>query len=587
MLRSSIALKTRGAYDKTLHRFKRPNLLESQRTRAFHLEFTSRCNLKCIYCAAGQPDYQGSDIAPETIDKVIELLVRRKPEVVSVNGHGETTIYKDWHLYCNRMLDLGLNLHIISNFCKKFSPEELETLSRFKSIEISCDTHDPILFAKLRRGADMVTLGTNLQRLKTCCKESERPFPSINFSCVISDQNALHLEEYVKFGLSLGVCYFNFCTLNPYPELEDAGSQEPRPMTVLPLEKLHRAEKVMLRAFDILKRSRILYRTQGDPIGTLRETIRRLETAPAQGGVQTPSAELPYSHQETLPPETPDREVPAAMEAEAASWSRRSLEFPPDGTRTRDCLEPWEFLMVRSNRDVYPCCWYPPVFSMSESPFVRDMFNSSPIKAIRRGLLTGQLSRDCRTCVARGWTTTGELRKKVQQYLSPFPLSRFFYLKGKMVPDQLSSIEVEHGEGWYPPESDETLNPPERRHWQWVGRQAFCRLENPGKETVLSILGGVNKAILQQQGVTVKCNGEPLDTFVPEEPYFFKEYILPTGLMGRGSYVPLVLETDRTFVPAREIPGAGDTRELGVQVFQLFAGVKKKEGRKPATGGFY
>ena len=141
--------------------WRRNNWLVSPRTRVVHIEFTSRCNLRCVYCAASQPTYKGIDLDVKTIDSAIEALKKREIKVLSVNGHGETTLYKNWHLYCNKMLDAGIQLHIISNFAKEFSQDEIQTLSRFKSIEISCDTNDPELLKKLRRGIDLQTLGLN------------------------------------------------------------------------------------------------------------------------------------------------------------------------------------------------------------------------------------------------------------------------------------------------------------------------------------------------------------------------------------------------------------------------------------------
>ena len=134
------------------------SLLESPWTKIAHIEFTSRCNLRCVFCYASQPGYKGIDLDVETIEDTIESLKTRNVKVVTVSGHGETTLYKNWHCYCSNMLDAGMTLHIISNFAKELSHEELKTLLRFKSIEISCDTSNPVLFKELRRGADLKTI---------------------------------------------------------------------------------------------------------------------------------------------------------------------------------------------------------------------------------------------------------------------------------------------------------------------------------------------------------------------------------------------------------------------------------------------
>jgi MoaA/NifB/PqqE/SkfB family radical SAM enzyme len=88
--------------------------------RRIILEFTSRCNLACAYCETSLPQYRslGKDMDPTALNAIIDYLIEHKPSSVCVNGHGETTIYKDWHKYCNRLLDHGIPLGIITNLAK-------------------------------------------------------------------------------------------------------------------------------------------------------------------------------------------------------------------------------------------------------------------------------------------------------------------------------------------------------------------------------------------------------------------------------------------------------------------------------------
>ena len=131
------------------------DLLISCHTTSANIEFTSRCNLKCIYCSRVREDYVCKDINSEILDKLIAQLQIRRVEFVAVNGHGETTIRKDWQKYCDKFLALEIPLQITTNFSRIFSADEMATLTRFRRIVISVDCSDPILFKKIRCGADL------------------------------------------------------------------------------------------------------------------------------------------------------------------------------------------------------------------------------------------------------------------------------------------------------------------------------------------------------------------------------------------------------------------------------------------------
>ena len=108
------------------------------------IEFTSRCNLRCVYCHKSQPDAgNGSDLPDEVLEKAVAYAISHPTSRICVNGNGETTLRKNWDYYCDRILEKNVNLGIITNLSKEFTDKELSTLCRFKSIEVSCDTADP------------------------------------------------------------------------------------------------------------------------------------------------------------------------------------------------------------------------------------------------------------------------------------------------------------------------------------------------------------------------------------------------------------------------------------------------------------
>ena len=98
------------------------DLMHSEYTNHAFIEFTTNCNLKCVYCASRQLGYKAMDLDLSRFDAILGDLKRRKVSLVSVHGHGETTTVNQWHDYCERLLDQGMRLDITTNLAKPLSP---------------------------------------------------------------------------------------------------------------------------------------------------------------------------------------------------------------------------------------------------------------------------------------------------------------------------------------------------------------------------------------------------------------------------------------------------------------------------------
>ncbi len=524
------------------------NLLESPRTNVAHVEFTSKCNIRCVYCPSSHPQYQNIDMDIETLESVTEALKKRGAKIVCVNGGGETTIYKDWHRYCNKLLDEGLSLVITSNFAKEFSAEEIHTLSQFKSIEISCDTSDPVLFKKLRRGNNLQTLCANISRLKAAAAEKKLPLPVLSFSCVVSDQNIFQLPDLVAFGKQLGISHFNFCNLIKYPDLKEAIN--PQHITEMPPGLLLKAKESLVETFKLLRDSGIKYHVQQGLLDSLEHKIQAINApAPTPPSPQVPNVPLRYS--------SPQKEG-----------------------QTRNCLDPWEFVMIRANAEVLPCCGHAPVYTLGKRQSLLEVFNNIPMQTLRRQLLTGDLPIDCINCTRMGWTSTHNLQKRVQEFLYP-PL-RFFrgwlwhpqpkYTKT----DTFREFESTYEDGWYDPETDLSIEDPRCRHWRWTSKQAHCILANPRRDALLILRGARPLPILVNQSIRLELNSSCLDEFRLRASNFYIEYVIPAEMMGGDEKITLKISTDKTFIPSEVNPQTTDSRELGIQVHELFFGQRDR-----------
>ena len=139
--------------------------------------------------------------------------------------------------------------------------------------------------------------------------------------------------------------------------------------------------------------------------------------------------------------------------------------------------------------------------------------------------------------------------------------------KLKVLPPPPDMPEIVYEKGWYDQEID--LNAPLKK-WRWLGAEARCIVDNPGRDGMLVIRGGVNKEIMPDQKVIFKINDMVLDEFVPGEITFQKSYTVKKEMLGDKDEFILTVAVDKTFFPAKLFPQNKDERELGCQISFIY-----------------
>ena len=233
-------------------------LARTTRTHVLQIEFTTRCDLRCTYCALSQPTWHGKDLdlSQFNYDELIAAARQRKCKVLNLHGHGETTMLPNWVEHAQKAVDTGIGVTICSNFGHEHTKEETEVLARFKGITISLDTVDPDLFKRLRRGAKLETLLNNMGKLRF---ESSRisHYPTLTWCCVLSDQNWRGMMDFVKCGLSLGVRTFCICNLHLLSTPK--GGTELKHVSSLPKEEALEAYNLLYDVQQYVKSRRALF----------------------------------------------------------------------------------------------------------------------------------------------------------------------------------------------------------------------------------------------------------------------------------------------------------------------------------------
>ncbi len=134
-------------------------------------------------------------------------------------------------------------------------------------------------------------------------------------------------------------------------------------------------------------------------------------------------------------------------------------------------------------------------------------------------------------------------------------------------PPPIDTPVIIYEEGWY----DREMNPETYlKEWRWTAKEATCVIDNPHRDALLVVKGGVNKEVFQDQKVIFKINNQVIEEFIPETGFFEKFINVKKEMLGKNDVFKLTIATDKTFIPAKIIPSSSDERELGIQISFLY-----------------
>lgn len=139
--------------------------------------------------------------------------------------------------------------------------------------------------------------------------------------------------------------------------------------------------------------------------------------------------------------------------------------------------------------------------------------------------------------------------------------------KLKVTPPPLGTPEVIYERGWHDLETDQDSP---LKQWRWTAKEAACVIDNPKRDALLVIRGGVNKVAVPDQKVSFKINGLPFDEFIPAEAIFEKTYTIKKEMVGDKDEFILTISVDKPFIPAKVMPQSKDDRELGLMIGLIY-----------------
>lgn len=176
-----------------------------------NIEITTRCNLKCAYCARSVLKRQGSDMPKEMFSRVLDLLPHAYR--ITIVGLGEPLLHPNIIDFVSEVSSRRRRAAIVTNamFLDKSMSFEL-IKAGLNSIAFSIDGPTQETAFEARPGSDINKIVANMKMFMEISK-STRPLSTAVFTAV-SRKTIPHLEELVDLVKSLGVNVLMLTDLN-------------------------------------------------------------------------------------------------------------------------------------------------------------------------------------------------------------------------------------------------------------------------------------------------------------------------------------------------------------------------------------
>jgi len=365
-------------------------LLHLQKLEKVTLEFTTRCNLKCTYCAVSRPWHEKEDLDLEVFPSLLEEFKTLGVKKVQMSGGGETTIVKNWDDYLFQFIDSGIEVSIITNLAKPLTDRAVRALSLCAEINTSCDTVDASLYAAIRKGGDFAVFLHNIARIRALCLSEGRRIPYFIWNAVATDKTIGLTDQWVAMGIAVGVDHFQISELSKLDDLPDGFVVDS--VGTLPAEKLAEARAAVERGRQMAKAA-----------GKWFALLPTVESALEGSGVVMRIRTVVEQQEGSKP---------------VLSKALTVLESAPVAAqgKTKNCVMPWTEAYLYASHQLGPCCMYRDEKPVPAGKFA-EALNTPNLIAMRNGLLTGKLVYPCTICAMFPEVEVEQFQRRVKDRL--------------------------------------------------------------------------------------------------------------------------------------------------------------------------
>jgi len=365
-------------------------LLHLKKLEKVTLEFTTRCNLKCTYCAVSRPWHEKEDLDLEVFPSLLEEFKTLGVKKVQISGGGETTIVKNWDDYLFQFIDNDIEVSIITNLAKPLNDRAVRALSLCVEINTSCDTVDASLYAAIRKGGDFAVFLHNIARIRALCLSEGRRMPYLIWNAVATDKTIGLTDQWVAMGIAVGIDHFQISELSKLDDLPDGFPVDS--VGTLPAEKLAEARAAVERGRQMAKAA-----------GKWFALLPTVESALEGSGVVMRIRTVVEQQEGSKP---------------VLSKALTVLESAPVATqgKTKNCVMPWTEAYLYASHQLGPCCMYRDEKPVPAGRFA-EALNTPNLIAMRNGLLTGKLVYPCTICAMFPEVEVEQFQRRVKDRL--------------------------------------------------------------------------------------------------------------------------------------------------------------------------
>lgn len=315
--------------------------------RPLHLlvEVTSKCNLSCKMCNVHYDTKSGITIPDALLEGTFELA--RNARTVSPFGLGEPLLHPRIIEIVGKYKSLGVSVGLVTNgmlLSERISRGLI--IKGLDQLAISIDAAEPVLFSEIRRGADLKRISDNIVTLNRLKRSLQSKNPTLALSVVAQASNFHQLPQIIQL----------------------ADEWDIRFITVVPVTAHKHISEI-----------------QDEALGPLfsygKEIIERCHTEAGSRGIKIDTQQVEYV-------------------LNGSDWKKVYRETMP-------CPEPFRFMVIRANGDIFPCCNWDvnkPIAKISVSKEIsvidlEKVWQGEKWQMVREKVISGNYPEECRICM--------------------------------------------------------------------------------------------------------------------------------------------------------------------------------------------
>lgn len=373
----------------------------SSAPRLLTIETTSRCNLRCVMCGHGtHPVDAAYEHFPEALIPRLSGVIRLAAHV-QLHGLGEPLMNPAfWKLleltHENQHVQINSNGQLLD----KRNVDRILT-TWLGEISFSLDAATPATYRKIR-GADLGRVIENVRYLIAERRRLGRVRPHVSMNMTLMRENIEETVRFVELAHELGADQVQLGHMNHLEEGRDW--------------RVERQGWV----FD--------YREQ--MLVNHPELSNRMIRA-AQDRARELGIELFLDWAKPVFYDTGEATPESTAAAPAPPAAGRAGSPPlsePGGPGPADCRAPWNWMLIRTNGDVYPCCFGTGKLGSISDLDPLEIWNGETAAALRRRLLANEIHPVCSHGVCK--FVNGKPSREDRAFWSSRRLARF--LKGSL-----------------------------------------------------------------------------------------------------------------------------------------------------------